>query len=62
VIALGAVTAMVVKIAGLHVAIDLLGAFQPSGMIRPAGGSRVDEVREQIAKCDRRIGELSGQS
>src|SRR5262249_14663225 len=59
VVALGAITAVVVKVAGLQVAIDLLGTFQPNGMIKPVGGNRADELREQIAKRDRRIAELS---
>jgi hypothetical protein len=59
VVALGAVTAVVFKVAGLHVAIDLLGTLQPGGTIKPVGGNREDELREQIAKCDRRIAELS---
>jgi hypothetical protein len=28
-------------------------------MIRTTGGDRADELREQIARCDRRIAELS---
>jgi hypothetical protein len=59
VVALGAVTAVVFKVAGFHVAIDLLGTLQPGGTIKPVGGNRADELREQIAKCDRRIAELS---